>query len=97
MWAKRTGEYAEQRGVAGVVERELELTPHLSKRMEDRDFNEVDLRLMLERASTYRRDVVEGRWTIETRHRDRAWEVIVEPDGELRLLVVVTAFPIWES
>ncbi len=30
---------------------ELELSPHLLKRMEDRQFNEVDLRTMLHRAS----------------------------------------------
>jgi hypothetical protein len=65
--------------------------------MEDRRFNEVDLRAMLERASSYRPDVVEERWVIETRHAGRVWEVIVEPDADLRLLVVVTAFAVWES
>ena len=38
---------------------ELELTPHLEKRMEDREFTEVDLRAMLERAEGHHRDVVE--------------------------------------
>jgi len=56
---------------------------------------EIDLRRMLERASGYREDVVEDRWVIETRHRGRAWEVIVEPDEHRRLLVVVTAYPMW--
>jgi hypothetical protein len=65
--------------------------------MEDRGFNEIDLRTMLERASNYRPDVVDGRWIIETRHQRRRWEIVVEPDKELRLLVVVTAFPIWEK
>ena len=65
--------------------------------MEDRGFNEVDLRAMLERASNYRRDVVEGRWVIETRHAGRGWEVIVEPDGASSLLVVVTALAVWRS
>jgi hypothetical protein len=51
---------------------------------------------MLERAARYRDDVVEGRWVIEARHRGRAWEVIVEPDRERLLLVVVTAYPVWE-
>ncbi len=74
---------------------ELELSPHLLKRMTDRRFTEIDLRRMLERASGYREDVVEGRWVIETRHRSRPWEVIVEPDGERQLLVVVTAYPVW--
>ena len=73
----------------------MELSPHLLKRMTDRRFTEVDLRRMLERASGYRDDVVEGRWIIETRHRIKAWEVIVEPDPERRLLVVVTAYQVW--
>jgi hypothetical protein len=48
---------------------ELELSPHLFKRMDDRRFTEIDLRRMLERASGYREDVVEGRWVIETHRR----------------------------
>ncbi len=74
----------------------MELSPHLLKRMADRRFTEIDLRRMLAKAADYREDVVEGRWVIETRHRRRAWEVIVEPDSERRLLVVVTAYPVWE-
>lgn len=74
---------------------ELELTPHLEERMADRDFNEIDLRAMLEQAHGFRPDVVEGRWAIETRHRRRRWEVIVEPDSEAQLLVVVTAYPVY--
>ncbi len=74
---------------------ELELSPHLLKRMEDRQFNEVDLRTMLTRATSYQRDIVEGRWIIETRHRKHPWEVIVEPDSDVQLLVVVTAYPVW--
>jgi hypothetical protein len=73
---------------------ELDLTPHLLKRMEDRDFNELDLRRMLQHARAFRSDIVEGRWVIETRHHGRPWEIIVEPDlGEL-LLVVITAYPV---
>ena len=73
---------------------ELEFTPHLEKRMEDRDFTEIDLREMLEQAQGYGPDVVVGRWVIATRHRRRRWEVIVEPDADTRLLVVVTAYPV---
>jgi hypothetical protein len=65
--------------------------------MEDRQFNEVDLRAMLERAQSYHRDIVEERWVIEVRHDDHAWEVIVEPDGLSKLLVVVTAYPVWDD
>ena len=62
--------------------------------MLDRRFNEVDLRRMLEHASGYKPDVSEGRWVIETRHSKKDWEVIVEPDNEQRLLVIVTAYPV---
>ena len=74
----------------------MELSPHLLKRMDDRRFTEIDLRRMLERASGYHQDVVDGRWVIEAKHRGKAWEVIVEPDFERQLLVVVTAYPVWE-
>jgi hypothetical protein len=75
----------------------LEFSPHLLKRMVDRRFTEVDLREMLEHASGYRADVVEGRWLIETRHNRKDWEAVVEPDDEQKLLVVVTAYPVEES
>jgi len=61
---------------------ELELSPHLLKRMDDRRFTELDLRTMLEHAKAVRRDVVPGRWMVEARHRRRGWEVIVEPDTD---------------
>jgi hypothetical protein len=73
---------------------ELELTPHVEKRMEDRTFTEVDLRLMLERATGFRRDVVDDRFVVETRFRGGPWEVVVEPDEVEHLLVVVTAYQV---
>lgn len=63
--------------------------------MVDRRFTEVDLRYMLQHARSYRRDIVPGRWIISTRHAKRLWEVIVEPDVKARLIVVVTAYPVW--
>ena len=42
----------------------------------------------------YRKNVVAGRWVIETRRRRRRWEVIVEPDPAAQLLIVITAYPI---
>ena len=65
--------------------------------MEDRQFNEVDLRAMLECARSYRRDIVEDRWVIQTRHKEHDWEIIVEPDSIGELLVVVTAYPVWDN
>ena len=48
---------------------ELELTPHVEKRMADRAFTEVDLRLMLERATGFRPDLIDDRFVVETRFR----------------------------
>jgi hypothetical protein len=73
---------------------ELELSPHVERRMEDRDFSEVELRDMLESPDAYREDVVGGRWVVETRFRRQRWEVIVEPDEAERLLVVITAYKV---
>ncbi|HVZ33042.1 MAG TPA: DUF4258 domain-containing protein [Polyangiaceae bacterium] len=78
----------------GWWEWELEQTPHLLKRMLDRRFTEVDLRRMLQRAITYGPDVCEGRFAIDTRHNGKPWQVIVEPDAEDLLLVVVTAYAV---
>ena len=75
---------------------DLELTPHVERRMEDRDFSELDLRSMLDRANGYRADVVQDRWVIETSFSSRRWEVIVEPDDDARLIVVVTAYRVEE-
>jgi hypothetical protein len=71
---------------------ELELTPHVEKRMEQRRFSEVDLREMLHAATGWHVDRVEGRFIIEVRHRRDPWHVIVEPDEEAETLVVVTAY-----
>jgi len=73
---------------------EIELTPHLEKRMEDRSFSEVELRAMFARASTYRSDHVEGRFVVVTRHQSQLWHVIVEPAPDERLLIVVTAYKV---
>ncbi|MEW5982212.1 MAG: DUF4258 domain-containing protein [Acidobacteriota bacterium] len=73
---------------------ELELSAHLLRRMEDRDFTEVDVRRMLERAAGYRVDILEGRFVINSRHAGRSWDVVVEPDEVRQLLVVITAYPL---
>ena len=65
--------------------------------MEDRSFNEVDLRRMLEHAGGHRTDILEGRFVIEVRHSGRPWEVIVEPDEGRQLLVVITAYPVEQA
>ena len=62
--------------------------------MEDRAFNEVDVRRMLEHASGHHPDIIEGRFVIEARHAGQSWAVVVEPDEGRQLLVVVTAYPV---
>jgi hypothetical protein len=47
---------------------------------------------MLEAATAFVRDVVDGRFVAECPLRGRRWHVIIEPDPEERLLVVVTAY-----
>ena len=73
---------------------DLELNPHVLTRMEERDFTEVELRGMLSRTSRLARDVVPGRWQAFTRWRKKRWIVILEPDPEDRVVVVITAFQV---
>ena len=73
---------------------ELELSPHLLKRMVDRGFTQVDLRRMLEEATGHEADIEPGRWIVETARELRRWHIIVEPDSSLELLVVITAYPV---
>lgn len=70
----------------------LEITPHLEKRMVQRDFTEVDVRSMWDRATGYRPAVEPGRWIVETSRKGSPWEIVVEPDHDERLNVVITAY-----
>jgi len=78
-------------GVADVVAVGARIRP-ASLRMADRDFDEIDLRTMLENASGFSPNIVPGRFTVHTRHSGQPWEVIVEPDDVDELLVVITAY-----
>jgi hypothetical protein len=73
---------------------DLKFSLHIELRMSVRDFTEIDLRSMLTRATNYYPDEVEGRWVIDTKQRRQNWEVIVEPDFEQQLLVLVTAYKV---
>ena len=75
---------------------ELSFTAHAELRMEQRGVTEVDVRAMLERATGYEPSVVEGRFMIHVVHRQRPWIVIVEPDVDAKLLVVVTPYEVSE-
>lgn len=73
---------------------ELELSSHVLKRMVDRDFSDVDLRAMMESAVSFREGDEAGRFVVVTSHEQRPWEVIVEPDADDHLLIVITAYPV---
>ena len=75
---------------------ELSFTPHAELRMEQRGVTEVDVRAMLERATAFEPSVVEGRFMIRVARDGRPWIVIVEPDSDASLLVVVTAYEVSE-
>lgn len=51
---------------------------------------------MLEKATGFELNVVEGRFTNHVRHRQHPWIVIVEPDADAKLLVVVTVYEVSE-
>ncbi len=73
---------------------DLSFSPHAELRMEQRGVTEVEVRAMLERATGFEASVVEGRFMIQTRRGPGSWLVIVEPDADARLLVVVTVYEV---
>jgi len=72
---------------------ELELTPHIEKRMYQRGITEKDLRRMLSTVSDIRPDRVVGRWIADTRPAGKDWHIIIEPDNSDKRLVLITAYP----
>jgi len=70
---------------------ELEISSHCRKRMRERDFSEIDLRAMLEDATSVL-EQEHGTFIVETVYEDTPWEVIVCPDEERQLVVVVTGY-----
>ena len=73
---------------------DLSFTGQAELRMEQRGVTEVELRAMLERATGFEASVVERRFMIPTRRGQSPWVVIVEPDAEAKLLVVVTVYEV---
>ena len=71
---------------------EIEVSSHCLKRMSERGFNEIDLRAMLDDAEQIH-EQTHGTFLVATKLNLRPWEVIVTPDDDLRLIVVVTAYP----
>ena len=75
---------------------DLSFTSHAELRMEQRGVTEVEVRAMLERARGFEPNVVRGRFMILVRHLQHPWMVIVEPDANAELLVVVTVYEVSE-
>jgi len=75
---------------------ELAFTSHAELRMEQRSVTEVEVRGMLERATEFEPSIVEARFMIHAHHAQRPWVVIVEPDADVNLLVVVTVYEVSE-
>ena len=71
---------------------ELEISSHCLKRMQDRGFHEADLRAMLDDATGFV-EQTHGTFLVETCQEGRRWEVVVSPDFERQVVVVVTAYP----
>jgi len=73
---------------------DLSFTAHAELRMEQRGVTEVEVRAMLGRATGFEASVVAGRFMIKTRGSQSPWIVIVEPDADANLLVVVTVYEV---
>ncbi|HOD83974.1 MAG: hypothetical protein BWX88_00688 [Planctomycetes bacterium ADurb.Bin126] len=73
---------------------EVEVTHHLLRRMAKRRFNELDMRIMLDDATGYTKDIDPDRYLVQTRWEGRDWELVVEPDPLRRKLAVITAYRI---
>ncbi len=71
---------------------DLDFSSHADKRMSDRVLSEPELRAMLGDATR----IVEqrhGTYIVEAFNDGRRWEIIVAPDNEKRVIVVVSAYP----
>ena len=72
----------------------LDISDQVFDRMKLREFSETDLREILQDATGLERDHEPGRWIVCTRLHGWLWEIIVEPDFELKVLTVITACPL---
>ena len=75
---------------------DLSFTSHAELRMEQRGVTEVAVRAMLEKATGFEPNGAEGRFMIHVGHLHHPWIVIVEPDADAKLLVVVTVYEVSE-
>jgi hypothetical protein len=71
---------------------ELVFTGHAELRLEERGVSEVDVHTMPDRPTAIEANAAAGRFSVQASHRDRRWIVILEPDVDATLLVVVTVY-----
>lgn len=72
---------------------DIELTPHSEARLEERGLTEIDVRTMLDQQPrSIDRDPEPGRQRVFTSHRGRTWIVVVEPDPEMKVSVIISVF-----
>lgn len=76
---------------------DLVFTFHVESRMEERGFSEVEIRQMVEEATAIDGAQSEGRWVLRTRCAGGPWRVVLEPDYDEQVIVVVTAYPVESS
>lgn len=72
---------------------EIEISSHCGKRMQERLFNETDLRAILADATEIVEQTHET-FLIMSSYENRIWEVIVIPDVEKKMIVVVSAYSV---
>jgi hypothetical protein len=72
---------------------EIEISSHCVKRMQERGFNEAELRAMIDDASGIS-EQAHGTYLLDTCYEGRKWEVIVSVDDARQTVIVVTAYPV---
>ena len=73
---------------------ELFLTKPVQRRMVQRGLSETDLRTMMEDAVAVIPDRRSWRRLVQTVRGSEQWEIVLDPNPDLRVLVVVTAYKI---
>lgn len=72
-----------------------ELTDHVKLQMVDRATRGETLHLLLDHAARVFPGRLPGRWCVESELHGRRWHVIVDVEDDERMLVVVTAYPVF--
>jgi hypothetical protein len=72
---------------------EIELTAHSEERLVERGLTEVELRTMLSKEPwSIDPDPEPGRYRVLTSHRRLSWIIVVEPELESEILVIISVF-----